>query len=91
MYPLKFNPILKSMIWGGDKLRQYKAIDTDQKNIGESWELSGVPGNESVVSNGEFAGRTITELIKEYGPELLGRQAMGYLRSEAVHDQRLRR
>ena len=49
MYPLKFNPILKSMIWGGDKLRQYKAISTDQKNIGESWELSGVPGNESVV------------------------------------------
>ena len=73
LYPLKFNPILKSMIWGGDKLRQYKTIDTDQKNIGESWELSGVPGNESVVSNGEFAGRTITELIKEYGPELLGR------------------
>ncbi len=61
------------MIWGGDKLRRYKAIDTDQKNIGESWELSGVPGNESVVSNGEFAGRTITELIKEYCAELLGR------------------
>ena len=74
MYPLKFNPILKSMIWGGEKLRQYKSIDTDQKNIGESWELSGVPGNESVVSTGEFTGRTITELIKEYGPELLGRK-----------------
>lgn len=74
LYPLKFSPILKSMIWGGEKLRQYKAIDTDQKNIGESWELSGVPGNESVVSNGEFAGRTITELIKEYGPDLLGRK-----------------
>ncbi len=73
MYPLKFNSILKSMIWGGEKLRQYKAIDTDQKNIGESWELSGVPGNESIVSNGELAGRTISELIKEYGPELLGR------------------
>ena len=73
MYPLKFNPILKSMIWGGDKLRQYKAISTEQKNIGESWELSGVPGNESIVSNGELAGRTISELIKEYGPELLGR------------------
>lgn len=73
LYLLKFNPIFKSMIWGGEKLRQYKTIDTDQKNIGESWELSGVPGNESVVSNGEFAGRTITELIKEYGPELLGR------------------
>ena len=74
MYPLKFNPILKSMIWGGDKMRQYKAIETDQKNIGESWELSGVPGNESIVSNGELAGRTITELIKEYGPEMLGRK-----------------
>ena len=73
MYPLTFIPILKSMIWGGDKVLQYKGIDTEQKNIGESWELSGVPGNESVVSNGEFAGRTITELIKEYGAELLGR------------------
>ncbi len=73
MYPLKFNPILKSMIWGGEKLRQYKAISTDQKNIGESWELSGVPGNESVISNGYLSGRTITELIKEYGAELLGR------------------
>ena len=72
MYPLKFNPILKSMIWGGDKLRQYKGIETDQINIGESWEISGVPGNESVVSNGELAGTTITELINEYGPELLG-------------------
>ena len=43
MYLLKFHPIFKSMIWGGDKLHQYKAIDTDQKNIGESWELSVVP------------------------------------------------
>lgn len=73
MYPLKFNPILKSIVWGGEKMRQYKGIDTDQKNIGESWELSGVAGNESVVANGEFAGRTITELIREFGSELLGR------------------
>lgn len=72
MYPLKFHPIFKSMIWGGDKLCQYKTIDTDQKNIGESWELSGVPENESVVSNGEFAGKTVIELINEYGPDLLG-------------------
>ena len=64
MYPLKFHPILKSMIWGGEKLCQYKTIDTDQKNIGESWELSGVPGNESVVSNGEFAvGPSLNSLM----------------------------
>ena len=49
MYPLTFIPILKSMIWGGDKLLQYKGIDTEQKNIGESWELSGVP--EARVGN----------------------------------------
>ena len=72
MYPLTFIPILKSIVLGGDKLCKYKAIDTDQKNIGESWEISGVSENESIVSNGELAGRTITELIKEYGPELLG-------------------
>ena len=65
MYPLKFHPIFKSMIWGGDKLRQYKAIDTYQKNIGESWELSGVPGNESVVSNGEFAKDAIDYSVSE--------------------------
>lgn len=54
MYSLKFIPILNLMIWGGDKLCQYRAIDTDQKNIGESWKLSGMPGNESLVLNGEF-------------------------------------
>lgn len=59
------------MIWGGNRILSYKSLVLNMSNIGESWELSGVPGNESVVSNGEFAGRTITELIKEYGAELL--------------------
>ena len=68
-----FGPILKQMIWGGNRILSYKSLVLNMSNIGESWELSGVPGNESVVSNGELAGRTITELIKEYGPELLGR------------------
>ena len=73
MYPLKFEPLLKSVVWGGDKIVPYKGIESTAKNVGESWELSAVHDNESVVANGEFAGRTITELIKEYGPELLGR------------------
>lgn len=72
LYPFKFNPILKSMVWGGEKLCLYKGVQTNQKNVGESWELSGVPENESIIANGELAGRTITELIKEYGAELLG-------------------
>lgn len=72
LYPFKFNPILKSMVWGGEKLCLYKGVQTNQKNVGESWELSGVPENESIIANGELVGRTITELIKEYGAELLG-------------------
>lgn len=72
MYPLKFKPILKTLVWGGEKIAPFKGISTDQHNIGESWELSGVKGNESVISNGEFAGRTITELLDEYKGKLIG-------------------
>lgn len=73
MYPLKFRPILKSMVWGGEKIAPFKAISTDQHNIGESWELSGVKGNESVVANGEYAGRTISDLIREFKDRLIGK------------------
>ena len=72
MYPIKFVPILKSLVWGGAAIAPYKGIETSQKNIGESWELSGVKGNESVVSNGPLAGKTIAELVQEYKGELLG-------------------
>ena len=73
MYPLKFRPILKSMVWGGEKIAPFKSITTDLHNIGESWELSGVKGNESVVANGEYAGKTITELIREFKAGLIGK------------------
>lgn len=73
MYPLKFRPILKTLVWGGEKIAPFKGIETGQHNIGESWELSGVKGNESVVANGPLAGKTITELISEYRESLLGR------------------
>lgn len=73
MYPLKFKPILKTLVWGGEKIAPFKGIETDQHNIGESWELSGVKDNESVVANGPLAGRTITELIAEYKDRLIGR------------------
>ena len=73
MYPLKFRPILKSMVWGGEKIAPFKSISTDQHNIGESWELSGVKGNESVVANGEYAGKTISEMIREFKGRLIGK------------------
>ena len=73
MYPLKFKPILKTVVWGGEKIAPFKHISTEQHNIGESWELSGVKGNESVVANGPWAGRTIADLVREHKGSLIGR------------------
>lgn len=70
--PLKFRPILKSAIWGGEKIAPLKGIVTDQKQIGESWEISGVKGNESVVDNGPDAGLTLPQMIEKYGAALVG-------------------
>lgn len=69
----KFQPILKSLIWGGNKIAPYKGISTDQQNIGESWELSGVQGNESVVAEGKEQGTSLPELITRHGAALLGK------------------
>lgn len=74
MYPLKFEDIFKTVVWGGEKIAPFKGVKTHQHNIGESWELSGVKGNESVVANGPLAGHTITELACEYKEVLLGKK-----------------
>ena len=73
MTPLKFNPILKTLVWGGEKIAPYKGIETEQHHIGESWELSGVKGNESIVADGPLAGRSIASLVHEYRDQLLGK------------------
>lgn len=72
LYPLKFTPILKDKIWGGTKLKSLfnKPAQTDK--LGESWELSGIEGDESVVTNGLLAGNSLTELIEIYMGELVG-------------------
>ena len=72
MYPFKFNPILKSTIWGGEKIIPFKGLDIDQPQVGESWEISNVPGDESVVSYGADAGKNLSELVKEYKGDLVG-------------------
>ena len=73
MTPLKFEPILKTIVWGGEKIAPYKGIETEQKHIGESWELSGVAGNQSVVADGPLKGKTIAQLVKEYKADLVGK------------------
>lgn len=72
MYPLKFEPILKQTIWGGDKIVPFKHLNSDLKGVGESWEISGVENNESVVANGADKGRTLTEMVRIYREELVG-------------------
>lgn len=75
LYPLKFTPIFKDKIWGGNKIKTVLNKDYgDLPNCGESWELSGVEDNVSVVSNGFLAGNTLEELIEVYMGDLVGDQ-----------------
>ena len=75
MYPLKFTPIVKDKIWGGDRLQQkFGKHPGNLPNIGESWELSGVPGDFSVVSNGYLAGKTLPEIIAAFKEQLVGKR-----------------
>ncbi|MCH5346265.1 MAG: class I mannose-6-phosphate isomerase [Muribaculaceae bacterium] len=76
LYPLHFTPLLKSVIWGGDKLAPFKGIVSDRRDIGESWEVSGVPGRESVVDRGDLAGRSLGDLCQMFGSELLGERVV---------------
>ncbi len=73
-YPIKFTPILKAKVWGGEKLDTILQKTSQAKNIGESWEISGVEGDVSVVANGDLIGKTIHELIKAYKGDFLGNQ-----------------
>ncbi len=72
MYPFKFQPILKQTIWGGERIIPFKHLRSDLHQVGESWEISNVPGNESVVINGSLAGKTITQLVRTFKEELVG-------------------
>ena len=74
MQPLKFEPILRTMVWGGSRLGPYKGLEGDIEHIGESWELSAFPGKVSVVSEGPLKGRDLTSLVKEYHAKLVGRK-----------------
>ena len=73
MKPLKFKALLKQTIWGGDKIIPFKHLDDHLENVGESWEISGVPGNETVVADGEYAGKKLNELVIEQKNKLVGK------------------
>ncbi|HAZ58504.1 MAG: type I phosphomannose isomerase catalytic subunit [Bacteroides graminisolvens] len=72
MYPLKFEPILKQTLWGGDKIISFKQLNDTRTEVGESWEISAVEGSESIVAEGPDKGMTLTEVLSKYREELLG-------------------
>ncbi|SEB41929.1 mannose-6-phosphate isomerase, type 1 [Maribacter dokdonensis] len=76
IHPLKFKPILKERLWGGTKLKEVFGKPIESDITGESWELSTVPGDISVVANGSLEGKSLQELIDSKGEELLGKSVV---------------
>ncbi|SDS29530.1 mannose-6-phosphate isomerase, type 1 [Gillisia sp. Hel1_33_143] len=72
LYVLKFHPILKEKVWGGNKLKKVLNKNSKTDKTGESWEISDVEGDLSVVSDGPLAGKTLKSLIGEYKGDLVG-------------------
>ncbi len=74
LYPLKFKPILKNIIWGGDEIAKFKKLDREETGVGESWEISAVEDNISVIENGKFANIPLDVLIDEAKEKLVGKK-----------------
>ncbi len=76
IHPLKFRPILKERLWGGTKLKEVFGKPIESDITGESWELSTVKGDISVVANGSLEGKSLQELIDSNAEELLGKSVV---------------
>ena len=82
LYPLKFSPLYKYRIWGGEKLKtQLNKVYTEE-SIGESWEISDVSGDETQVLNGDLQGKTLKDLIKEFKGDFVGEHVYNEFRNE---------
>ncbi len=76
LYPLRFEPIFKEKLWGGDKIKTVLGKDFGSlPNCGESWEISGVAGDVSVVAGGPLQGKSLQELLAAYGADLVGKKS----------------
>ena len=71
---LKFEPLLKTTIWGGEKIVPFKHLDSNEKQVGESWEVSGVKDNESIVAEGDYAGWKLNDLVASLKDKLVGKE-----------------
>ena len=70
----KFEPLLKQTLWGGDKIIPFKHLNTKMEQVGESWEISGVKNNETIVANGPEKGKTLNQLVREQKGKLVGEE-----------------
>ena len=68
----KFEPLLKQTLWGGDKIIPFKHLDKQLETVGESWEISGVKDNETIIANGEHKGKSLNQLVREQKGQLVG-------------------
>ena len=74
LYPLKFQPILKNIIWGGSEISKFKSLDKETPGIGESWEIAAVEDNVSIIENGDLAGTPLDVLINKAEAKLVGKK-----------------
>ena len=72
MQPIKFEPLLKQTLWGGDKIVPFKHLDSQLENVGESWEISGVKDNETIVKEGPLKGKSLNEAVAKLKEKLVG-------------------
>ena len=70
----KFKPLLKQTLWGGDKIIPFKQLSEQLDRVGESWEISGVPGNETIVADGPDKGKSLNQLVREQQARLVGQE-----------------
>ena len=71
---IKFEPLLKQTLWGGSKIIPFKHLDAQLENVGESWEISGVSGNETIVANGQYKDMSLNQLVRELKGSLVGEE-----------------
>ncbi len=69
-----FEPLLKQTLWGGDKIIPFKHLGVSLDHVGESWEISGVSGSETIVANGPDKGKSLNQLVKEQKEILMGKE-----------------
>lgn len=82
LYPLKFQPLFKYRMWGGEKLKIVLNKEYQEESIGESWEISDVKNDATLVGNGLLEGKSIQELIADFGSAFLGQKVVDQFGTE---------